>query len=314
MNSDPACDIAARIDALLPQTQCTRCGYPGCEPYAAAIAGGRSGDQPVSAGRQRDHCCAGRTAWAGRPALESGAWRRRRRRASRGSTSRAASAARAACRPVRWMPSSAPQSSCTPWSPSAAPAASCACRPARSIASKCGRGREPAANRAGAQPQRDSKRTRHAPAKRAAERQRELDAKKAAAPRSPRRRAVNAAKRRAIFERLRAANPAPRTELVYRVALRTPGRRDSVGSSHRQERQQGDRGSVSRRQHAGSHAGTGRGRAVATTSNPSGSTTARRRTSLPPCTDLARAARRRGAAHRARRSSSCRGSAARRPT
>jgi Na+-translocating ferredoxin:NAD+ oxidoreductase subunit B len=32
----------ARIDALLPQTQCTRCGYPGCLPYAAAIAGGEA--------------------------------------------------------------------------------------------------------------------------------------------------------------------------------------------------------------------------------------------------------------------------------
>ena len=28
------------IDALLPQTQCTRCGYDGCRPYAAAIAAG----------------------------------------------------------------------------------------------------------------------------------------------------------------------------------------------------------------------------------------------------------------------------------
>jgi electron transport complex protein RnfB len=28
------------INALLPQTQCTRCGYNGCEPYAAAIASG----------------------------------------------------------------------------------------------------------------------------------------------------------------------------------------------------------------------------------------------------------------------------------
>ncbi|MEJ0007376.1 MAG: RnfABCDGE type electron transport complex subunit B [Steroidobacteraceae bacterium] len=28
------------IDALLPQTQCTRCGYPGCLPYATAIAQG----------------------------------------------------------------------------------------------------------------------------------------------------------------------------------------------------------------------------------------------------------------------------------
>jgi len=34
--------IVVRIDALLPQTQCTRCGYPGCEPYAAAIAGGEA--------------------------------------------------------------------------------------------------------------------------------------------------------------------------------------------------------------------------------------------------------------------------------
>ncbi|HVN99066.1 MAG TPA: RnfABCDGE type electron transport complex subunit B [Steroidobacteraceae bacterium] len=31
---------AARIDALLPQTQCTRCGYAGCRPYAEAIASG----------------------------------------------------------------------------------------------------------------------------------------------------------------------------------------------------------------------------------------------------------------------------------
>jgi electron transport complex protein RnfB len=28
------------IDAVLPQTQCTRCGYSGCRPYAEAIAGG----------------------------------------------------------------------------------------------------------------------------------------------------------------------------------------------------------------------------------------------------------------------------------
>jgi Na+-translocating ferredoxin:NAD+ oxidoreductase subunit B len=30
------------IDALLPQTQCGKCGYPGCRPYAEAIAGGRA--------------------------------------------------------------------------------------------------------------------------------------------------------------------------------------------------------------------------------------------------------------------------------
>jgi electron transport complex protein RnfB len=32
--------VADDIDALLPQTQCTRCGYPGCKPYAEAIASG----------------------------------------------------------------------------------------------------------------------------------------------------------------------------------------------------------------------------------------------------------------------------------
>ena len=30
--------LAQRIDALLPQTQCTRCGYPACLDYAEAIA------------------------------------------------------------------------------------------------------------------------------------------------------------------------------------------------------------------------------------------------------------------------------------
>jgi Na+-translocating ferredoxin:NAD+ oxidoreductase subunit B len=31
---------AAQIDALLPQTQCTRCGYSACRPYAEALAAG----------------------------------------------------------------------------------------------------------------------------------------------------------------------------------------------------------------------------------------------------------------------------------
>jgi electron transport complex protein RnfB len=42
MMSEPAPDLVARIDALLPQTQCTRCGYTGCLPYAAAVAGGEA--------------------------------------------------------------------------------------------------------------------------------------------------------------------------------------------------------------------------------------------------------------------------------
>ena len=31
---------AEDIDALLPQTQCTRCGYGGCRPYAEALLAG----------------------------------------------------------------------------------------------------------------------------------------------------------------------------------------------------------------------------------------------------------------------------------
>lgn len=33
---------AARLHAALPQTQCTRCGYPDCAGYAAAIAAGEA--------------------------------------------------------------------------------------------------------------------------------------------------------------------------------------------------------------------------------------------------------------------------------
>ncbi|WP_431686324.1 electron transport complex subunit RsxB [Hahella sp. NBU794] len=32
--------IVDQIDGLLPQTQCGQCGYPGCRPYAEAIANG----------------------------------------------------------------------------------------------------------------------------------------------------------------------------------------------------------------------------------------------------------------------------------
>ncbi|GAM77684.1 electron transport complex protein rnfB [Vibrio ishigakensis] len=37
VGADPIVD---QIDAILPQTQCGQCGYPGCKPYAEAIANG----------------------------------------------------------------------------------------------------------------------------------------------------------------------------------------------------------------------------------------------------------------------------------
>jgi electron transport complex protein RnfB len=34
--------LATRVDALLPQFQCEKCGYSGCRPYADAIAAGEA--------------------------------------------------------------------------------------------------------------------------------------------------------------------------------------------------------------------------------------------------------------------------------
>src|SRR5689334_6859808 len=55
MTSSP--DLVERIDEALPQTQCKRCGYAGCRPYAEAIADGAAdidrcppgGDETIAA-------------------------------------------------------------------------------------------------------------------------------------------------------------------------------------------------------------------------------------------------------------------------
>lgn len=38
--AQPLAALVDRIDAVLPQTQCTKCGYDACRPYAEAIAAG----------------------------------------------------------------------------------------------------------------------------------------------------------------------------------------------------------------------------------------------------------------------------------
>ena len=45
VEGDPLVD---QIDSRLPQTQCGQCGYPGCRPYAEAIAKGPEIGQFVS--------------------------------------------------------------------------------------------------------------------------------------------------------------------------------------------------------------------------------------------------------------------------
>ena len=42
MSSPPSAIAPESINALLPQTQCTRCGFQGCLPYAQAIAAGEA--------------------------------------------------------------------------------------------------------------------------------------------------------------------------------------------------------------------------------------------------------------------------------
>ncbi len=39
VDGDPVVD---QVEALLPQTQCGQCGFPGCRPYAEAIAAGEA--------------------------------------------------------------------------------------------------------------------------------------------------------------------------------------------------------------------------------------------------------------------------------
>jgi Na+-translocating ferredoxin:NAD+ oxidoreductase subunit B len=36
------CELEIKLDALLPQTQCSKCGFNGCQPYARAISTGKA--------------------------------------------------------------------------------------------------------------------------------------------------------------------------------------------------------------------------------------------------------------------------------
>jgi len=42
MNGEIRARLEAAIDGVLPQTQCTKCGYPACRPYAHAVASGEA--------------------------------------------------------------------------------------------------------------------------------------------------------------------------------------------------------------------------------------------------------------------------------
>ena len=51
--NQPSSDLADQIEALLPQTQCSKCGFPACRPYAEAIAGGAANYNQCPPGGQQ---------------------------------------------------------------------------------------------------------------------------------------------------------------------------------------------------------------------------------------------------------------------
>ena len=44
--------LVEQLDALLPQTQCGQCQYPGCKPYAEALAQGDAVNKCVPGGQE----------------------------------------------------------------------------------------------------------------------------------------------------------------------------------------------------------------------------------------------------------------------
>jgi electron transport complex protein RnfB len=52
-NNATQTSLAERIDALLPQTQCRRCTFDGCRPYAEAIAQGNADINQCPPGGER---------------------------------------------------------------------------------------------------------------------------------------------------------------------------------------------------------------------------------------------------------------------
>ena len=69
-------DLVARLDAWLPQTQCTRCGYPRCCAYADARGGSRR-HRSMPARWRADHPGAGRAARPGAETAQPGIRRAR---------------------------------------------------------------------------------------------------------------------------------------------------------------------------------------------------------------------------------------------
>jgi electron transport complex protein RnfB len=65
--SDPLRQTADAIEGLLPQTQCGKCGYPGCRPYAEAIASGMADINQCPPGGETTRLAMAKVLRTGRP-------------------------------------------------------------------------------------------------------------------------------------------------------------------------------------------------------------------------------------------------------
>jgi electron transport complex protein RnfB len=91
--------ISEQVNALLPQTQCGQCGYPGCRPYSEAIADGDAINKCPPGGEETIQALADLLDVEAQP-LDAGFAKMN------------ALAAPNVFRPARWMPFSAPPRSC----------------------------------------------------------------------------------------------------------------------------------------------------------------------------------------------------------
>ena len=247
---------ASDIDALLPQTQCTRCGYTGCLPYAEAIARGEAdinqcppgGTETIVALRST-HGSPDR-----RRSTATTAWKRRPRvafideercigctkclppcpvDAIVGAPRRMHTVIAELCTGCELCVAPCPVDCIIMIPLLASPLPSLTLPPAQDSRAALRR----------------AQRTHGAP--RRASAPRHSRPRNVARGRRHETRAMNPQKRREIFERFRAANPHPTTELEYETPFELLRGGDPVGAGHRQERQCGDAQAVSGCQHAG---------------------------------------------------------------
>lgn len=131
--SERSNEVELRIEQLLPQTQCAQCGYPGCKPYAQAIAKGEAINRCPPGGEAVIEALA---TLLNRPAPPSPMTSNRCRfHWLRELLRKTVLAVLCASRPAPLMPLSAVKIRCTPSSRRFAPVANSVCPRAQSIAS-----------------------------------------------------------------------------------------------------------------------------------------------------------------------------------